>query len=87
MTTTADNATVERLLLLLGQAYDDAAKYGLPGKNRALWEEIWVTCSRPYQTPSEVFADWLNKGPKLAAAAGCHVGIKVTEAKPAEAKS
>jgi hypothetical protein len=34
-------------------------------------------------TASEAFAAWLNRGPKLAAAAGCYVGIKVTEAKPA----
>jgi hypothetical protein len=34
------------------------------------------------RTASEAFADWLNKGPKLALAAGCHVGIKVTGAKP-----
>ena len=35
----------------------------------------------PELTPSEAFSAWLNQGPKLAAAAGCHVGIKVTEAK------
>jgi hypothetical protein len=35
----------------------------------------------PQPTPSEAFSVWLNEGPKLAAAAGCHVGIKVTEAK------
>ena len=29
-------------------------------------------------TPSERFARWLEEGPKLAKAAGCHVGIKVT---------
>jgi hypothetical protein len=36
---------------------------------------------RPQLAPSEAFAAWLTEGPKLAAAAGCHVGIKVTEAK------
>lgn len=28
--------------------------------------------------PSTEFSDWLNQGPKLAHAAGCYVGIKVT---------
>ena len=37
--------------------------------------------ARPCLTPSEEFAAWLTQGPKLAAAAGCYVGIKVTEAK------
>lgn len=32
--------------------------------------------------PADAFAAWLREGPKLAKAAGCHVGIKVTEAKP-----
>lgn len=36
---------------------------------------------RPNLTPWEQFSAWLVQGPKLAAAAGCHVGIKVTEAK------
>ena len=27
------------------------------------------------------FAEWINAGPALAKAAGCHVGIKVTTAK------
>lgn len=35
----------------------------------------------PRMEPSEAFAEWINQGPKLASAAGCHVGIKVTEAK------
>jgi hypothetical protein len=35
----------------------------------------------PQLTASEAFADWLNEGPKLAVAAGCHVGIQVTEGK------
>lgn len=35
---------------------------------------------RPSHTPWEEFAAWIVQGPKLAAAAGCYVGIKVTEA-------
>jgi hypothetical protein len=35
----------------------------------------------PATTPSEAFSAWLKQGPALAAAAGCYVGIRVTEAK------
>lgn len=81
------DAEVAKLLHLLGRAYNDAAKAGLPALNRPLWEEIWVTTARPgaaspEPTPSDTFAAWLSRGPRLAKAAGCHVGIKVTEAKP-----
>lgn len=31
------------------------------------------------ELPSIAFHKWLNKGPKLAAAAGCYVGIKVSQ--------
>ena len=30
------------------------------------------------KTPADRFARWLEAGPRLAAAAGCYVGIKVT---------
>lgn len=84
----ANQVEMERVLRLLGRAYNDAAKFGLPAHNRPLWEEIWVATARPdapapEQTASEAFSAWISNGPKLAAAAGCHVGIKVTEAKPA----
>lgn len=36
------------------------------------------------QTPAEAFAKWLDAGPKLAKAAGCYVGIKVSTAPAAE---
>lgn len=36
------------------------------------------------QSPAEVFAKWLDAGPKLAKAAGCYVGIKVSTALAAE---
>ena len=35
----------------------------------------------PATTPADAFSSWLSQGPMLAKAAGCHVGIKVTEAK------
>lgn len=75
----SDEKTSRLLLRLLGEAYDDAAKAGLPARNPELWGEVWVAASRPWITPEEEFAGWLNEGPKLAKAAGCHVGIKVTE--------
>ncbi len=81
---TSEDAEVQNLLNLLGRAYNDAAKYGLPAKNRELWEEVWVTCAVSDEadtevSPSQIFAAWVNRGPRLARAAGCHVGIKVTE--------
>lgn len=33
-------------------------------------------------TPSERFARWLEAGPRLAKAANCYVGIKVTDTPP-----
>lgn len=38
----------------------------------------------PETSPADAFSAWLNEGPKLAKAAGCHVGIKVTEATGAQ---
>lgn len=35
-------------------------------------------------TPAACFAKWLEDGPRLAKAAGCHVGIRVTAALKAE---
>ena len=32
-------------------------------------------------TPQELFAKWLEEGPRLAKEAGCYVGIKVTALK------
>lgn len=37
-----------------------------------------VIAALPQSSPSDAFAAWLNEGPKLALAAGCYVGIKVT---------
>lgn len=34
----------------------------------------------PRERAAKQFAAWLNAGPKLAKAAGCYVGIKVTPA-------
>lgn len=31
-------------------------------------------------TPAQRFAKWVEDGPRLAKAAGCHVGIKITPA-------
>jgi hypothetical protein len=39
----------------------------------------------PMTTPADAFSAWIKQGPMLAKAAGCHVGIKVTEAKAKEA--
>lgn len=36
------------------------------------------------QASADMFARWLELGPKLASAAGCYVGIKVTELEPHE---
>lgn len=68
---------------LLRRAYDDAAKHGLPGKNRALWEDVWVRCTHSSDADTDQidFNEWLNEGPKLASKVGLYVGIKVTEAK------
>ncbi len=50
---TIRNHAVEELEDLLRQAYDDAAKAGLPAHNRDLWERIWVLVSTP-ETPQHL---------------------------------
>lgn len=41
-----------------------------------------MLAAAPTADAAEAFSAWISQGPRLALAAGCHVGIKVTEAKP-----
>lgn len=59
-----------------------ASEYDQPSHAEAIaaWNRRVAAPTTDDKSAAERFAEWLNKGPKLAAAAGCYVGIKVTEA-------
>lgn len=47
-------------------------------------ELLTLRTERDEADPSAVFAQWINKGPKLAKAAGVYVGITVYDKDPAQ---